>query len=116
MVVLLKGRVVVVEEVDVEVCVLVGEVLLPRASAMVSEATIPASELVLTGASEALLASVGTEGSDGDKVGDTSTVVASTPGVTVIVVVMVVTSVTLVVVVVVVAYCSKDGLSSKWAC
>lgn len=115
MVLLLKGWV-VVEVVDVEVCVLVGEVLVPRASAMVSEATIPASESVLTNAGKALLVSVGTEGSDGDKVGDTSTVVASTPGVTVIVVVMVVTSVTLVVVVVVVPYFSEDGLLSNCAC
>lgn len=114
MVVLLKAWVVV--EVDVEVCVLEGEVvLLPRASAMVSEATLLVSESMLMGAGEALLPSVETEGSDGDEVGDTS-IVASTPGVTVIVVVMVVTSVTLVVVVVVVPYCSKDGLLSKWAC
>ena len=66
LVVLLKAWVVVEEEVvlgltevDVEVCVLEGEaevVLLPRASAMVTEATLPASESVLTGAGESLLA------------------------------------------------------------
>lgn len=48
-------------EVDVEVDVLEGEVglvLLPRPSAMVNEATLPASELVLNGAGDEALASV----------------------------------------------------------